>query len=76
MSNIDSRNIESRVKQWSHPLMIPLLYLRAKSNNRKSSQFECDVLGFIFVLNLFVHMHYAVEFRLKLDVQVERAGKS
>ena len=56
--------------------MIPLLYLWAKSNNRKSSQFECDVLGFIFVLNLFVHMHYAVEFRLKLDVQVEWAGKS
>ena len=50
--------IESSVRQWSHPLMIPLhcfvyciilhcfiLYLWVKSNKRARGQFKCDVLG-------------------------------
>ena len=41
-------------------LMIPFHCLWAKSNNRTRGQFECDVLGFVLVLILFVHMHGAV----------------
>ena len=40
--------------------MIPLYYLWAKANNIASSQFESDVLAFIFVLISFVDMHDAV----------------
>ena len=46
-------------RQWSHHLMILLHCLWAKSNNRTLGQFECDLLGFVFVLILFVHMHDA-----------------
>ena len=39
----------SDVRQWSHPLMIPLHCLWTKSNNRTRGQYECDVwLGFVF----------------------------
>ena len=64
----------------------------AKSNNRTRGQFECDVLGFAFVLISFVHMHGAAvvpQFvgygggggggggvRLKLDVQGQGGGKN
>ena len=37
--------------------MISLHCLCAKSNNRTRGQFEYDVLGFVFVLISFVHMH-------------------
>ena len=50
---------DSGVRQWSHPLMIPLHCLWAKSNNRTRGHFECDVTWF-FVLMSFVHMHGAV----------------
>ena len=45
-----TRNLpfESDVRQWSHPLMIPLHCLWAKSNNRTHCQFECDVTWFRF----------------------------
>ena len=45
-----TRNLpfDSDVRQWSHPLMIPLLCLWAKSNNRTRGQFECDVTWFCF----------------------------
>ena len=36
--------------QCSHPLMIPLHCLWAKSNNRTRGQFECDVTWFYFCL--------------------------
>ena len=44
-SNINillARNLptDSSVRQWNHPLMKPLHYLRAKSNNRKLDQFD------------------------------------
>ena len=44
-----TRNLhfDSDVKQWSHPLTIRLHYLWAKSSNRTSGQFECDVLSFV-----------------------------
>ena len=50
-----TRNLpfESDFRQWSHPLVIPLHCLRAKSNKRRRDQFECDVT---FCLN-FVHSH-------------------
>ena len=35
--------IDCGVRQWSHPLMILLHSLGAKSNNRKRGQFKCDV---------------------------------
>ena len=53
-------SIDSGVRQWFYPLMIPLYYLWAKANNIASSQFESDVLAFIFVLISFVDMHDAV----------------
>ena len=36
------------VRQWSHPLIIPLHCLQAKSNNRARGQFECEVTWFCF----------------------------
>ena len=48
------------VRQWSHPLMVPLHCLWAKSNNRMGGQVECDVTWFCFVLISFVHIHGAV----------------
>ena len=53
-----SRNspFDSDVRQKSHPSMIPLHCLWAKSNNVMRDQFECDVLGFVLVLISFVHM--------------------
>ena len=53
-------SIDCGVRQWSHPLMIPLHCLWAESNNRTCGQFECDVTWFYFCLNSFVHMHGAV----------------
>ena len=39
---------DSYVRQWKHPLMIPLHCLWAKSNNRTRGQFDCDVTYTIF----------------------------
>ena len=57
-----TRNLifNSDVRQLNHPLMIPLHCLRAKSNNRTRSQFECDLTWFYFVSISFVHMHSVV----------------
>ena len=35
-------------RQWSHPLMILLHCLWAKSNNKTHGQFECDMTWFCF----------------------------
>ena len=43
--------VDSGVRQWSHPLMIPLHCFWAKSNNRMPGQFECDVTWFCFCFN-------------------------
>ena len=55
-----TRNLyfDSDVRQRRHPLMIPLHFLWAKSNNRTPGQFECDMnwLGFCYD---FVQMHGA-----------------
>ena len=48
--------IDSDVRQWSHPLMMPLHCLWAKSNNRAPGQFECDVTWFCFCF-VFVRSH-------------------
>ena len=58
-SNIDillTRNLpfDSGVRQWSHPLMMPLRCLCAKSSNRTRGQFEHDVTWFCFCFD-FVH---------------------
>ena len=52
-----TRNLpfDSDVRQWSHPLMIPLHCLWAKSNNRTRGQFEYDVTLFWVFLFDFVH---------------------
>ena len=47
---------DSSVRQWSHPFMIPLHCLWAKSNNRTRGQFECDVKWFCFCFD-FVRSH-------------------
>ena len=72
--------IDSGVRRWSHPLMIPLRCLWTKSNNRMCGQFECDVAWFCFCFN-FVRSHARCGccsivclrewggVRLKLDVQ-------
>ena len=51
---------DSDVKQWSHPLMIRLHCLWAKSNNRTCGQIECDfnfssilVVFFSFLSSIF-----------------------
>ena len=51
-----ARNLpfDSDVRQWSHPLMIPLHCLWAKSNNRTLGFFEYDRALFLFN---FVHSH-------------------
>ena len=56
-----TRNLpfDSDFRQPSHPLMIPLYCLWAKSNNRTRLQFECDMI-FVFVKISFIHMHGAV----------------
>ena len=53
-----TRNLpfDSDVRQWSHPLMIPLHCLWAKSNNKTRDQFECDVSWFRFCFD-FVRSH-------------------
>ena len=50
-----TRNLsfESDIRLWSHPSMIPLHCLWAKSNNRTPGQFECDGLGFVLILVSF-----------------------
>ena len=60
-SNINillTRNLttDSGVRQRSHPLMIPLHCLWAKSKNRTRDQFECDVTWFSFDFE-FVPLH-------------------
>ena len=49
---------DSDVRQWSHPLMIPLHCLWAKSNTKTRGQFECDLpwfcFCFVFVLTVVV----------------------
>ena len=48
--------IDSGIRQWSHPLMIPLHCLWAKSNNRTRGEFEWDVTWFCFYFE-FVRSH-------------------
>ena len=43
------------VRQWSHPLMILLHCLWAKSNYRTRGQFECDVTLFLFWFRSFTY---------------------
>ena len=45
-----ARNIpfDSDIRQCSHPLMIPLHCLWAKSNNRTRGQLECNVTLSLF----------------------------
>ena len=80
MNMLLTRNLpfNSDIRQWSHPLIIPLHYLWAKSNNRMRGQFECDVTRFYFVLILFVRMHGIIwrgGVQLKLDVQDQGVDK-
>ena len=58
ISMLLTRNLPfgSGVRQWSHPLMILLHCLWAKSNNRTRDQFECDVTWFRFCID-FVLSH-------------------
>ena len=48
---------DSDVRQGSHPFMIQLHYLWAKSNNKTRSQWNVTWIGFVFVLTSFVQMH-------------------
>ena len=41
---------DSDVRKSSHPLMIPLHYLGAKSNNSTHGQFEYDLTFFVIVV--------------------------
>ena len=52
--------LDSYVRQWSHPLMIPSHCLWAKSNNRTRGQSEYGVTWFCFCFDYLVHMHGAV----------------
>ena len=46
----------SDIRQWGHPLMIPLHYFWADSNNTAHGQFECNVTWFSFCFD-FVRSH-------------------
>ena len=48
---------DSDIWQWSHPLMIPLHCLWAKSSNRPRGQFDCDMTLFLLFLFDVVHSH-------------------
>ena len=50
--------IESGVRQWSHPLMILLHCLCAKSNNETRGQFERDMTWVFFFFFYFVRSHH------------------
>ena len=53
-NNIDNKSsFWLDVRQWSHPLMIPLHCLWANSSNSMRGQFECNVLVFLFWFCLF-----------------------
>ena len=45
---------DSDLRPWSHPLIIPLHCLWAKSSNRMHGQFECDMTLFLFWLCSFI----------------------
>ena len=42
---------DSKVRQWSHPLIILVQCLLPKSNNRTCGQFECERTCFCFCFN-------------------------
>ena len=80
--------IDSNLRHRSHPLIIPLHCLWAKSNNRTCGQFECDVTWFCFCFD-FVCSHArcgccsifcwegcASGVHLKLNVQGQVGGKT
>ena len=48
---------DSYVRQWSHPLMIPLHCLWDKSNNRTRGQFELVLLTWFYFCFDFVRSH-------------------
>ena len=48
---------DSDIRQWSHPLMIPLHCLWAKSKNRTRGHFEYDVTLVLFFWFDFVYSH-------------------
>ena len=50
------------VRTWTHPSMIPLHCLWAKSNNTTRGQFECDVTWFCFCFGFVAHMHVLLLF--------------
>ena len=50
---IRNHPIDFGVRQCSHPLMISLHCLCAKSNNRTRGLFECDVTWFCFCFDSF-----------------------
>ena len=50
-----TRNLsDSYIRQWSHPLVIPLQFLWTKLNKRTRGQFECDMTLFCFCFDLFL----------------------
>ena len=55
-----TRNLpfDSDVREWSHPLMISLHCLWAKSNNRTRGQFECDVTFFFNFLYIYIYIYF------------------
>ena len=55
---LSTRNlpIDSSVRQWSHPRIISLHCLWAKSNNGTRGQFDCDMTWFCFYFE-FVRSH-------------------
>ena len=64
---------DSDIRQWSHPLMIPLHCLWAKLNNQTRGQFECDVTWFLF---LFWFRSFTCTVLLLLHSLLKRAGAS
>ena len=56
LSQTRNLSIDSVVRHWSHPVIIPLHCLYSKLNNRTRSKFEYDVTWFCFSFDFF-HPH-------------------
>ena len=60
---------DSDVRQWSHPLMIPMHCLWAKSNTKTRGQFECDLTWFCFCFRSYGCFIVCLRFEV---VQIEQ----
>ena len=59
--------IDSSVRRWHHPLMIPLHCLWAKSNDGTRGQFQCDVTWFCFCFDFVRSQSHCLVYYILLE---------